>query len=316
MKQINKKEICIIGGSGFIGKSIIHFFNKRLLSKYNISKLYVICRNPYKIKSDKRLSLDGVELIRGDISRLKTLPTCEYYIYLAEPSNIKKYKNKKRIFLYKKSINNFCKILKRYKKESTVLYVSSGSLDKKINVDYKNYNLVKKNSEITIKKLSKAHNKKKILIARCYSFISEFLPLDKHFAIGNFIKDGLDKKKKYIKIKSSFRVYRSYMHSDDLCSWLVKILILSYKSGIIYRVGSQHPYEIGQIAKIVGKLTKKKVIRKKIFGKKIDKYIPNLTEAEKKLGLKLKYNLIDSIKKTLKSLKKYEKKSKYSHSNF
>lgn len=304
MKQINT-EICIIGGSGFVGKSILSCFNKGFFKRFYVNKIYVICRNPSKIALDKKFSSKKIKFIKIDILNLKTLPECNYYIYSSETSNLKKYKKNKTILLYKKNINNFCNILKKQKNNSKVLYVSSGSLEKKKNKDYKNYNKVKKYSETTIRRLTKFNHK--VLIARCYSFISEFLPFDKHFAIGNFIKDALDKKKKFIRVKSKFNVFRSYMYSDDLGFWLVKILLFSKKNNYIYNVGSDQIYEIGEVAKIIGDLLNKPILRPKINSSKIDSYFPNLKNVKKELNLYIKYDLIKSIKITLKKIIKDEK---------
>ncbi len=44
------KNLTIIGGSGFIGKSYIDAFNKGLFKKYKLKKINIVCRNPIKLK--------------------------------------------------------------------------------------------------------------------------------------------------------------------------------------------------------------------------------------------------------------------------
>ena len=94
MKQI-KRKVCIVGGSGFIGKSIIDSFNRNLLKKYHIVNILIICRNPTKLKNIKKLHSKKVKIIKGDIAKIKKLPNADYYLFLAESSDILLYKNNK-----------------------------------------------------------------------------------------------------------------------------------------------------------------------------------------------------------------------------
>lgn len=304
MKQI-KKTICIIGASGFVGKSIIDSFLKNFLDKYLIDKIIVISRNPKKINHIINSSKKKIETYKLDISSTKFLPEADYYIYSSESSDLSLYKNNKIIKIYDKCIKNFVFLLKNNFKNKKILYVSSGSVDQKKDKVYINYNLVKKNSEKEIKKLSFFGFK--ISIARCFSFISEYLPLDKHFVIGNMILDGL--KKKNIKIKSNYKIYRSYMYSADMVNWLIKILVSSKLKASIYNVGSDKVFEIGFIARIIGNLFNKSVLRPAISRKKIDKYVPNVSKTKKEMRLNINYDLMDSINLTIDGLKKNDKKN-------
>ena len=289
----------MVGGSGFIGKSIIDCFKRKRLQKYSISKIIIISRNPKKIRKIFS-NFKKIKIIKGDISKTNKLPDTDYYIYLSETSDIFKYKNKKILQNYKKGIKNFSNLLKKDYKKKNILYVSSGSVNNKKNNNYKNYNLIKKNSENTIKKLSNYGFKTSI--ARCYTFLGEFLPFNKHFAIGNYINDGLNKK--FIHVKSNNKVYRSYMYADDLVNWLFKILVFSRGSCPIYNVGSDQPIELGKLANIIGSLLKKPVRRPKITNKKVDKYVPNTIKTKRELNLNLDYSLLESIILTLKKIKK------------
>lgn len=61
-----------------------------------------------------------------------------------------------------------------------------------------------------------------INIARMYAFSGQWLPIDTHFAIGNFVRDGVNKND--IVVKSDGSPVRSYMHGADMAAWLIRML--------------------------------------------------------------------------------------------
>ena len=298
------KTLTIVGGSGFIGKSFIEAFNKGLLKNLKIKKLNIICRKPHFLKKIKNLNLKNIKLIKGDIKKIKSLPRCDIVIYSAETTKIKNYKNKKKITKnHKDSINNFCKIIKN-KKKTKVLYISSGAIynylsnkiNKFSNSKYKNiYSKLKIYSENQIKNLGI-----KTSIARCFSFVGPWLPRTEHYAIGNFINDGLNKK--FINVKENDTAMRSYMYSDDLVYWLAKIAINSKIKCPIYNVGSDQSISIKHLAVLIGKIFNKPIKSNKNKIKKTDRYIPNINKAKRELNLRINYNLMKSIILTINNL--------------
>lgn len=294
------KTITIIGGSGFVGKTFIDCFNKNNTLKSKIKKLFIICRNPKKLKKNKDLNFKKVKLIKGDISKLKILPITDLYIYAAETTKITAYNNKKKIIKsHRKAIDNFC-ILAKKQYLNNILYLSSGATSLKKKDDkskYKKiYSKLKIYSENKIKDLSK-HNLK-TSIARCYTFIGKWLPKKSHYAVENFISDGFHKNKIYV--KSSNKVIRSYMYADDLILWLIKIAIHSNQNCPVYNVGSNEKIEIRKLAIKIANIFNKPVKFNKLKNKKTDIYVPNIDKAKRKLNLKINYNLNESIKLTIK----------------
>ncbi len=301
------KTLTFIGANGFIGKSFVDFFNKGLFKKYNIKRINLISRNIKELKKIK--NTNNIYFIKGDISRIKNLPKSDYIIYGAEKAEIKKKKNYDSLIKEsKKSIDNFCEIIKKYKNVK-VLYISSGIVNKyrnkflikkKIKSQSEAYTIIKCYSEFKIKNLSLFNIKSSI--ARCYTFIGRWLPRNSKYAIGNFIESIV--KNKPIVIKKKNKVIRSYMYADDMVQWLTTICLKSKIKTSIYDVGSNYSIEIEQLANLFSILFNHKIIFNKsnYNYRKVDKYLPDINKSHKKLNLKLTYDLKKSILLTIKEI--------------
>jgi len=138
-----------------------------------------------------------------------------------------------------------------------------------------------------------------VKIARCFAFVGPYLPLDKHFAIGNFILNGLNNED--IIIKGDGSPYRSYLYAADLTIWLWTIL-LKGKENVPYNVGSDFSLNIKDTAAIVAERFNNR-IDLKILGKQsglpIQRYAPDCKMAKKDLGLNVNISLSDAIDKTI-----------------
>ena len=136
-------------------------------------------------------------------------------------------------------------------------------------------------------------------IARCFAFVGPLLPLDTHFAIGNFIRDAMDGKP--IRIKSDGRVVRSYLYASDLVIWLWTILFRG-ESSKAYNVGSPDPVSLPELAEMVAQAAGSQADFE-VLGKPqslhTDRYVPCTAKARDELGLNTYTGLKESLRRTL-----------------
>ena len=81
--------------------------------------------------------------------------------------------------------------------------------------------------------------------ARCFAFAGPYLPLDLHYAFGNFIRSALEGRQ--IEIRSDGQDVRSYLYIGDAIGWLLRLL--AEPDNQIYNVGSSQPISIEHLAK-------------------------------------------------------------------
>lgn len=139
-------------------------------------------------------------------------------------------------------------------------------------------------------------------LARCFSFVGPWLPLDLHYAIGNFIAQALSNQP--ITVNGDGSPLRSYLYTGDLVVWLMTLLLEGH-SGKPCNVGSDQAITIGGLAHLVRDLLAPD-LEVRILGNPSasvgnpvrNAYIPDIGIARKEHGLAVWTDLPTAIRST------------------
>jgi dTDP-glucose 4,6-dehydratase len=136
------------------------------------------------------------------------------------------------------------------------------------------------------------------VIARAFAFVGPGLPLDGHFAIGNFIRDALADAP--IVVGGDGTPLRSYLYAGDLAAWLVTLLAQG-EAGTAYNVGSDEAVSIADLAGLVARTlpsaTGVTIRGTAAAGAHRSRYVPSIARAQS-LGLAAWTPLDEAIRRT------------------
>lgn len=308
--------ILLTGGTGFFGRSIIRFLEGSHAATGNI-KVCLMSRNPETfIKAHPEFKgLSWLELHKGDILEPSTFPEGVEYTHILHAATdstlgpeLEPLERYNQIVDGTRNLLNFAV----EKKVPRFLLTSSGGVYgqqplemKEISEEYCGmpdptmpnnvYGVAKRCAE----HLCALYQQKfgiQIVIARCFAFVGRDLPLEVHFAIGNFIRDALWRHE--IVVNGDGESVRSYMDQHDLAEWLITLLYRG-RGGCSYNVGSNQPIKIKDLACLVRDIVSPnkevRIIGSPLLNGKSSIYIPDISRAKAEMNLKVTVPLADAI---------------------
>ena len=133
-----------------------------------------------------------------------------------------------------------------------------------------------------------------VVMTRCFAFSGPGLPLNAHFAIGNFVRDALWADE--IFVHSDGQAVRSYLHGADLAGWLLTLLARG-QPGTAYNVGSDEAVSMADLAyRVMTRISPGKHVR--VLGSSDQAgrsfYVPDISRA-REFGLEVWTELESSI---------------------
>lgn len=143
--------------------------------------------------------------------------------------------------------------------------------------------------------------------ARGFAFLGPHLPLDVHYAAGNFLRDAM--RGGPILVRGDGTALRSYLYPVDLVAWLLRMLLRGER-GRAYNLGSDEVVSTSQLARHMAEAAGRLGIRPvpEVVVQSVQPqgtqniYLPNLQRARTELNLDVTVPLRDAIKRTLEFL--------------
>ena len=137
------------------------------------------------------------------------------------------------------------------------------------------------------------------VIARPFAFVGPHLPLDQHFAIGNFIGAAIAGTP--IRISGDGTPLRSWLYMADLAVWMWTLLLRGERNRA-YNVGSETAFSIADAARLTAQTLRPglaiEIAGTARAGAPMNSYVPSTERARSELGLRQTVDLPEALRRT------------------
>ena len=318
--ELRGQQLFITGGTGFFGCWLLESFiwaNEKL--KLN-ARATVLTRSPeaFQIKAPHLAGNEAISLLQGDIRNFDFPKTSFSHIIHAATESSTRLNDENPLLMLDTIIEGTrhtldfakaCGARKFLLTSSGAVYGKQPSALTHIPEDYSGapdptdpesaYGLGKRTAE-HLCTLYARQTTVEMKIARCFAFVGPYLPLDAHFAIGNFIRDGLNGGP--IVVKGDGTPHRSYLYAADLAIWLWTILCRG-QSCRPYNVGNEEGLSVAELAHNVAEAFASPpsvtVLKTASDSNSIERYIPCIKRVSSDLQLYPLIHLRSAIQRTI-----------------
>ena len=323
-EEVRDQNIFITGGTGFFGCWLLESFTFASERLKLGARAVVLSRDPgaFAVKAPHLAGHPAVSIVRGDV-RTFEYPAGEFpFVIHAATTASAQLNQQEPLLMFETIVDGTRRTLEFARTHGTrkFLLTSSGAVYGKqppemthIPEDYRGtpdtmdpnsaYGEGKRAAEMLCQLYVLKYGLE-TKIARCFAFVGPYLPLDAHYAIGNFIRDAC--KGGPVCVKGDGTPYRSYLYAADLAIWLWTILFKG-KSCRPYNVGSDKSINIADLANLVCRLSNPEITF--TITSTADpalppqRYVPATERARSELGLEDWISLEQAIEKTVRWLK-------------
>jgi dTDP-glucose 4,6-dehydratase len=136
--------------------------------------------------------------------------------------------------------------------------------------------------------------------ARLFAFVGPGLPLDAHYAAGNFVRDALAGGP--IRVLGDGTPYRSYLYPTDMVAWMLAIFARGGDARA-YNVGSEEAVTVGDLAALVARVAGPPVTVETAGrpqpGAAPERYVPDSSRITTELNVRRRVGLELAIERTL-----------------
>lgn len=309
-------RILIVGGNGFVGKHLLDVIASHM-TPFSLCDVVVASRSPQVTGHD-------VETVTWDVTS-DSVPNfhVDAVIHAATPASAELNCRSPRVMFDQivdgaRNVIQFCSLQPN---PPRLIFTSSGAVYGEMPPDLAAWTedshlaadpLTVKNAYASGKRAAEAlfalaghEGVCRPTFARLFAFSGRHLPLDRHFALGNFVRDALEGGP--IRVRGTGTAVRSYLDGDDMATWL--LLALSSEASVdkVIHVGSDQAITIAELAHLVADRAsidldaEERVIIEgrstEIDGR--DRYVPSTEVTRALLGITGEVSLADSIDRML-----------------
>ncbi len=322
LRSFRGARLLLTGGTGFVGSSLLEsivWANARLGLDISV---VVLTRDAaaFRQKAPQLGNADGVQLVEGDVRAAPILSgSFDGVIHAATPASAEL--NRDRPFEMLDTIYAGGRAILEFAGRSgpiPFLFTSSGAVYGEQPADVANVSETYVGAPDSLSPANAYHEGKRVgelqcaiaaktyglraKIGRLFAFVGPHLPLDRHFAIGNFIRDGMAGQS--IAVAGDGTAVRSYLYSGDMVVWLWAI----FARGELlraYNVGSAHAVTIGELARTVARgfedAPAVTIAREAVPGISPHRYVPDVARIVDELAVTERVDLRSAIARTIRS---------------